>query len=62
MVPGSTLLVARRGLTRKKKIKRRFVDFKQKKETRRKGMHASQLAIRNLNDTTGKHFNTPCIF
>ena len=41
-------------------LKRRFFDFKHKNETRRKEINASQLAIRNLNDTTGKHVNTPC--
>ena len=41
----------------KKKLKRGFVDVKQKKETRSKGIYASQLTIRNLNDVTGKHLN-----
>ena len=40
-----------------KKSKRRFFDFNQKKETRRKGINASQLAIINFN-ITGKHMNT----
>ena len=39
-----------------------FFDFKQKKETIRKGINASQLANRNFNDITGKHMNKPCVF
>ena len=38
-------------------LKRRFFDFKHKNETRWKEINASQLAIRNLNDNTGKHVN-----
>ena len=45
---------------KKKKLKRRFCDFRQKEETGRKGISASQLAITNFNDITGKHMNTPC--
>ena len=41
--------------------KRRIIDFKQKKEAR-KGIIASQLAIRNFNDITRKHMDTPCVF
>ena len=39
-----------------------FFYFKLKKETRRKGVNVSQLAIRNFNDVSGKHMNTPCFF
>ena len=65
--PSSALLLARGGpATKSKKIKielkRRFFYFKQKKETRRKGTNASQLAIRNFNDITGKHMNTRRVF
>ena len=38
-----------------------FFDFKQKKETRRKGINASQLAIKDFNDITGKQMNAPCV-
>ena len=41
--------------------KRRIIDFKQKKEAR-KGIIASQLAIRNFNDITRKHMDTPRVF
>ena len=51
-----------KSLLRAEALKRRFFDFKHKNETRRKEINASQLAIRNLNDTTGKHVNTPCFF
>ena len=47
--------------TKEKQIEKFFFCFKQKKETR-KGINASQLAIRNFNDITGKHINTLCIF
>ena len=58
-----TFLVARRGPARnKKKLKRRFFDFKQKKWARRKGTKASWLAIKNFNGVTGKHLNTSCFF
>ena len=43
--PGPALLVARIGPARKKKKLKRFFDFKQKKESRRIGTNASQLAI-----------------
>ena len=42
------------------KLKRKFFDFNQKKETRRKGINASQLAMVNFSDITGKHMNAPC--
>ena len=57
-----SILVARRGSVRKKKLKRKLFDFKQKKETGKKVIKASQLAIRNFNDITGKNMNTPCVF
>ena len=36
----------------KKSMKKRFFDFKQKKETKKEAINASQLAIRNFNDVT----------
>ena len=39
-----------------------FFYFKQKKETRRKEINASQLAVRNLNNVTGKHLKTPAFY
>ena len=60
---GQVLLVARRVPTRKKKkLKTRFVDFKQQEEPIREGINASQLAIKNFNYITGKHMNTPNVF
>ena len=60
------LLVVRRGLAPKnKKLKieeKIFFDFAEKKETRRKGINTSQLAVRNFNDITRKHINIPCVF
>ena len=41
---------------------KRFFGFKQRKKTRRKGIKVSQFAIKNFNDITGKHINTPCVF
>ena len=55
MAPGPALLVARKISARKKKTqktKRRSFYFKQKKETRRKGINASQLAIRDFYEKT----------
>ena len=45
---------------KEKKLKRKFFDFKQKKEKRRKGINVSQLAIKNSNDATIKNLDTPC--
>ena len=60
------LLVVRRGLAPKNKKlkfeKKIFFDFAEKKETRRKGINTSQLAVRNFNDITRKHINIPCVF
>ena len=42
-------------LRRKNKKLKRIFFFKEKKETRRKGINVSQLAIRNSNDITEKH-------
>ena len=61
MAPGSTLLVAKKVAAREKKTEEKIFDFKQKKETR-KGISASQLAIRHFSDVTGKHLNTPCFY
>ena len=58
MAPAPMLLVANRVPAHKKKKLKRFFNFKQKKETRRKGINMSQLEIRNFNDVTGKHLNT----
>ena len=77
--PQAPLLVVRRGPTPKsknQKLKRRCFYFGQKKKTSRKGINTSQLAIRNLDDITGKsqlaignfneitgrHMNTSCAF
>ena len=59
MTTSPALLVARRSPASKNKIKigKKIFDFKQKKKTRRKGINASQLAIRNFNDVTEKHMN-----
>ena len=54
-------MVAKRNRTRKQKIKEVLFDFKKRKETKRRGMNASQLAIRNFNDVIEKHTNTPCV-
>ena len=55
--PDPALLVARRDPVHKKKIiiKNYFFDFKHKKETIRKEINSSRLAIKNFHDITGKH-------
>ena len=47
---------------KKLKTEKKVADFKQKKNTRRIGIKASQLAIRNFIDITGKCMNTSCVF
>ena len=39
-----------------------FCCFKLKKETRRKIINVSKLALRNFNYVSGKHMNIPCFF
>ena len=59
---GPALLVARRDPEPKKNWKEDFFDFKQKKNTRRNCIYASQLAITNFNDISENHMNRPCVF
>ena len=59
---GPALLVARRDPEPKKNWKEDFFDFKQKKNTRRNWIYASQLAITNFNDISENHMNRPCVF
>ena len=60
--PGLARLVDRVVPTPKKKqLKRKFFDFKQKK-TRRKGIKAFQSAIRKFNVITRKHMNALFVF
>ena len=62
--PGPALLVARKGLARRKKTMnwKEYFLILSKKETRTEGINASKLAILNFNDNTGKHMNTSCVF
>ena len=43
-------------------MKIRCFDFQQEKETRRKGINASQLLVRKFYDIPGKFMNTPYVF